>query len=75
MNAPDVLLVDEPTSMLDHNRGRDIVKLLATQTKEHGVATLMVTHDASMLEWADRVLHMEDGRVLAAKPGLTQAAQ
>ncbi|MDX2144053.1 MAG: ABC transporter ATP-binding protein [Rhodospirillaceae bacterium] len=75
MNAPDVLLVDEPTSMLDHNRGRDIVKLLATQTKEHGVATLMVTHDASMLEWADRVLRMEDGRVLAAGGASAQAAQ
>jgi putative ABC transport system ATP-binding protein len=75
MNAPDVLLVDEPTSMLDHARGRDIVKLLATQTKEHGVATLMVTHDPGMLDWADRVLPMEDGRVLPARTGAAQAAQ
>ncbi|MSO97214.1 MAG: ABC transporter ATP-binding protein [Rhodospirillaceae bacterium] len=75
MNRPDVLLVDEPTSMLDHNRGTDIVKLLATQTKEHGVATLMVTHDASMLSWADRVLRMEDGRVLPASSPMATAAQ
>jgi putative ABC transport system ATP-binding protein len=65
MNAPDVLLVDEPTSMLDHNRGQEIVELLARQTKQHGVATLMVTHDASMLAFADRVLGMSDGKVIA----------
>lgn len=64
MNAPEVLLVDEPTSMLDRNRGRDIVELLAQQTKQHSVAALMVTHDAAMLSFADRVLHMADGRIL-----------
>jgi putative ABC transport system ATP-binding protein len=70
MNEPDVLLVDEPTSMLDHRRGRDIVELLVRQTKEHAVATLMVTHDAAMLAQVDRVLRMDDGRVIpeAAPP-------
>ncbi len=65
MNAPEVLLVDEPTSMLDHARGADIVELLARQTKEHGVGTLMVTHDTSMLGVSSRVLTMNDGRVSA----------
>lgn len=65
MNAPEVLLVDEPTSMLDRQRGRDTVELLAGQTKQHGVAALMVTHDVAMLNYADRVLHMEDGRIRA----------
>lgn len=63
MNSPEVLLVDEPTSMLDHARGADIVELLGRQTKEHGVGTLMVTHDTSMLSVASRVLRMEDGKV------------
>ena len=65
MNGPSVLLVDEPTSMLDHGRGRGVVELLAKQTREHGVATLMVTHDQAMLPWADQVAEIEDG-VLAA---------
>ena len=61
MTEPSVLLVDEPTSMLDHGRGREVVGLLAKQTREHGVATLMVTHDQAMLPWADQVAKIEDG--------------
>lgn len=61
ITEPAVLLVDEPTSMLDHNRGKEVVELLAKQTKQHGVATLMVTHDQAMLPWADQVAEMEDG--------------
>ena len=47
--------------MLDHDRGREVVGLLAKQTKEYGVATLMVTHDQAMLPWADQVAEIEDG--------------
>ncbi len=65
MTEPAVLLVDEPTSMLDHGRGKEVVELLARQTKEHGVATLMVTHDQTMLPWADRVAEIEDGFLTA----------
>lgn len=61
MTEPSLLLVDEPTSMLDHSRGGEVVELLARQTREHGVATLMVTHDQAMLSWADRVAEIEDG--------------
>ena len=63
MAEPALLLVDEPTSMLDHARGRQIVELLARECHEHGVATLMVTHDPGMLGCADRVAHMTDGRL------------
>ena len=66
MTEPAVLLVDEPTSMLDHSRGKEVVGLLAKQTKEHGVATLMVTHDQAMLPWADQVAEMEDGLLRSA---------
>ncbi|MYA29972.1 MAG: ABC transporter ATP-binding protein [Gammaproteobacteria bacterium] len=61
MTEPSLLLVDEPTSMLDHSRGGEVVELLARQTREHGVATLMVTHDRAMLPWADQVAEIEDG--------------
>jgi putative ABC transport system ATP-binding protein len=65
MAEPALLLVDEPTSMLDHARGRQIVELLARECHDHGVATLMVTHDPGMLGCADRVVHMSDGRLTA----------
>jgi putative ABC transport system ATP-binding protein len=60
---PSVLLVDEPTSALDHQRGEQIVGLLARITREHGTATVMVTHDTAQLAAADRVLAMVDGRL------------
>jgi putative ABC transport system ATP-binding protein len=63
MADPAVLLVDEPTSMLDHGRGRQIVELLGRQCHERRVAAMMVTHDPDMLEGVDRVVHMMDGRL------------
>ncbi|WP_327070041.1 ABC transporter ATP-binding protein [Kitasatospora sp. NBC_01302] len=60
---PSVLLVDEPTSALDHERGAQIVRLLAEATREHGTATVMVTHDRALLREVDRVLEMADGRL------------
>lgn len=61
MSSPSVLLVDEPTSMLDQGRGRQIVSLLRGQCHEHGVAALMVTHDPEMLAFVDRAVHIHDG--------------
>jgi putative ABC transport system ATP-binding protein len=60
---PSVLLVDEPTSALDHERGEQIVALLAEITRTHGTATVMVTHDRELLGRVDRVLQMQDGRL------------
>ncbi|MER5640514.1 ABC transporter ATP-binding protein [Kitasatospora sp. NPDC002227] len=61
--SPSVLLVDEPTSALDHERGEQIVALLAEVTRTHGTATVMVTHDRDLLGRVDRVLEMHDGRL------------
>ncbi|WP_441247105.1 ABC transporter ATP-binding protein [Kitasatospora sp. McL0602] len=61
--SPSVLLVDEPTSALDHERGAQIVELLAEVTRTHGTATVMVTHDRDLLGRVDRVLEMSDGRL------------
>ena len=63
MTDPVLLLVDEPTSMLDQNRGKKIVALLSKACHEHDVATLMVTHDSSILDAADRVSRILDGRL------------
>ena len=61
--GPEILLVDEPTSALDRARARAIVDLLAEQTRAQGTATVMVTHDTEILDAADRVLTLRDGRL------------
>ena len=63
VTRPAVLLVDEPTAALDRARSDDIVTLLAHETHEFGVATIMVTHDHDVLGHCDRVLSMVDGRL------------
>ncbi len=63
MMNPSLLLVDEPTSMLDQQRGKQIVNLLSQACHEHNVATLMVTHDHSVLSSADHVVSITDGRI------------
>jgi putative ABC transport system ATP-binding protein len=68
MTEPKIMLVDEPTSMLDHNRGHAIVELLAARCREHDVATLMVTHDQGMLDAASRVFNISDGRLSEVEP-------
>jgi putative ABC transport system ATP-binding protein len=63
MARPAVLLVDEPTSMLDRQRGWQIVELLRRECHEHQVATLMVTHDHELLQVVDRTVVIKDGRI------------
>ncbi|MEV4060863.1 ABC transporter ATP-binding protein [Nonomuraea dietziae] len=72
MNSPEVLLVDEPTSALDHQRGEQIVSLLADLTRRNGLATVMVTHDLATLAMVDTVLTMSDGSL--SEGAVTQAA-
>jgi len=69
MTQPSLMLIDEPTSMLDHSRGRAIVELLTARCREHNVATLMVTHDPSMLDTATQVLHIKDGALEVGSGG------
>ncbi|MCG7228674.1 ABC transporter ATP-binding protein [Corynebacterium minutissimum] len=65
MSQPSVLLADEPTSALDSKLSRDIAKLLRGVTEDFGTATLFITHDRSLLDYADRVLEVKDGHVSA----------
>jgi len=69
MADPAILLVDEPTSMLDHNRGKQIVDVLQRACHEHNVATMMVTHDRGVLEKADRVARIRDGKLTVTAAG------
>lgn len=63
MGDPSVLLVDEPTAALDHDRSEAIMDLLCQVTKEFGVATVIVTHDTEFLPKTDTVATMRDGRL------------
>lgn len=63
VTKPTLLLVDEPTAALDRKRSQDVVELLARETHEFGVATVMVTHDHDVLHHCDRVAEMVDGRL------------
>ena len=63
VTRPSLLLVDEPTAALDRSRSQDVVALLARETHEQGVATVMVTHDHDVLHHCDRVVEMVDGRL------------
>ncbi|MFC7277790.1 ABC transporter ATP-binding protein [Paractinoplanes rhizophilus] len=65
LGRPSLLLVDEPTAALDRARSHDVVQLLARETKECDVATVMVTHDHDVLEHCDRVVETTDGRLSA----------
>jgi putative ABC transport system ATP-binding protein len=65
MTGPSVLLVDEPTAALDRARSHEIVRLLARESRQHGVAAIMVTHDHDVLEHCDTVYEMIDGRLTA----------
>jgi len=60
---PRLLLADEPTAALDSRTGREVVELLQRLAQEQGCAVLMVTHDPRILDIADRLLRMEDGRL------------
>jgi putative ABC transport system ATP-binding protein len=58
---PSLVLADEPTSSLDGDNGRAIMRLLAAAAHERGQAVLVVTHDPRILPFADRIVHIEDG--------------
>ncbi|MFJ5957385.1 ABC transporter ATP-binding protein [Paenarthrobacter sp. NPDC092416] len=66
MGSPTVLLVDEPTAALDHERSESIVRLLRRVTDEFSTATVMVTHDTEFLPLTDAVATMRDGRLSRA---------
>ena len=65
MGNPAVLLVDEPTAALDHQRSEAIIRLLRQVTDEFSVATVMVTHDTDLVPLTHAVASMRDGRLSA----------
>jgi putative ABC transport system ATP-binding protein len=60
---PKIVLADEPTAALDKKSGRDVVEIMQKLAKQQGCTILLVTHDNRILDIADRIIHMEDGRL------------
>jgi putative ABC transport system ATP-binding protein len=60
---PELLIADEPTSQLDLETGRQIMRLLLTVVRTEGITALVATHDEALIDLADEVLRLEDGRV------------
>lgn len=63
---PSLILADEPTAALDKDSAADVVDLLKRMGAAQGTTTLLVTHDNRILDRADRILTLEDGRVIAS---------
>jgi len=66
---PSIVLADEPTSSLDGDNGRAIMRLLAEAAHKRNQAVLVVTHDPRIVPFADRIVHIEDGRLVEQPTG------
>jgi putative ABC transport system ATP-binding protein len=64
VSHPKIVLADEPTAALDKKSGRDAVELMQKFAKEQNCTILLVTHDNRILDIADRIVYMEDGRLM-----------
>jgi putative ABC transport system ATP-binding protein len=64
VSHPAIVLADEPTAALDSQSGRDVVNLMQQLAKEQKSTILLVTHDNRILDIADRIVHMEDGKLI-----------
>ena len=63
VSHPAIILADEPTAALDSHSGREVVSLMQHLAQEQGCTILMVTHDHRILDIADRIIEMEDGKL------------
>jgi putative ABC transport system ATP-binding protein len=74
VRKPRILLADEPTASLDRKSGREVVELMQRLVRRQNCAILMVTHDHRILDIADRVLNLEEGRISSFESALTANA-
>lgn len=72
--SPKLILADEPTAALDSQSGRDVVNLLKSLAQNEACPILMVTHDSRVLDIADRIVHMEDGRIHSSREAGSEPA-
>lgn len=65
---PEIILADEPTAALDIKSGLAVIELMRSLARERGRAVVLVTHDSRIIEFADRIVRIADGRVDGAAP-------
>jgi putative ABC transport system ATP-binding protein len=66
-NDPEVILADEPTGNLDSKTGKEIIDLLIKLNKKEGKTIVVITHDKSLANQMDRVVHIEDGKIITKR--------
>jgi putative ABC transport system ATP-binding protein len=64
---PEIILADEPTAALDSQSGRTVMEMHTRLAHERSRAVVIVTHDTRALEYADRIVHIEDGKISAER--------
>lgn len=64
MNAPAVVLADEPTGNLDSKNSQEIVELLKASNQKYGQTLIVITHDENIALQADRIIALEDGKIV-----------
>jgi putative ABC transport system ATP-binding protein len=69
VHDPQLIVCDEPTSNLDHETGRDVIRLLRDVAKNTDRALIVVTHDPRIFNFADRIAHMDDGKIVEVTEG------
>jgi len=69
VSRPDFLILDEPTASLDGETGRRVIELVRREMLTGNRCILIVTHDARIFEFADRILHLEDGKLTGVEQG------
>ena len=74
IHDPKLIVCDEPTSALDHETGHNVMELLKEVALKEDRALVIVTHDARIFEFADRIARMDDGRVIKIENGSDHAA-
>jgi putative ABC transport system ATP-binding protein len=75
VRKPKIVLADEPTAALDKASGREVVELLQRLAVDQGCSILMVTHDNRVLDVADRILTLEDGKVSSFTAGIAATTE
>jgi putative ABC transport system ATP-binding protein len=78
VHEPRLIVCDEPTSALDHETGHNVMELLREVAMKSGRALIIVTHDARIFEFADRIARMDDGRIIdiaASRDAVKQVKQ
>jgi len=63
VSEPDLIIFDEPTASLDGETGRQIISFVKSNLLNESRTIIIVTHDARIYEFADRIIHMEDGKI------------